>query len=97
VNTLKKGGPGKAQFSKFNFMGLGKYMLQRVMKKKGVEDIEALYEDVKELGAHIHLCETTAELFGVGCKEINAGDNVDQCGVTTFLSRALNSKLVLFV
>ena len=38
VNTLRKGGPGKAQFSKLNFMGIGKMMLKRVMKKKGVEE-----------------------------------------------------------
>jgi len=90
-------GFGQAPLSKFNFAGLGKLMMKREMKKQGVEDIDTLFNEVKELGAHFHLCDTTTELFGLSCREIDANENVDQCGVATFLSYALKSKIVLFI
>lgn len=90
-------GFGQAPLSKFNFAGLGKLMMKREMKKQGVEDIDTLFNEVKELGAHFHLCDTTTDLFGLSCHEIDSNDNVDQCGVATFLSYALKSKVVLFI
>jgi peroxiredoxin family protein len=90
-------GPGRAPLSRFNFGGLGKALMRRVMKEEGVEDIDVLFDEVKELGAHIHLCDTTSTLFGLECHELNGGENVDHCGVATFLSLALKAKVVLFI
>lgn len=90
-------GPGRAPLSKLNWCGLGKVLMQRLMKQKGVDDIETLFNDVKELGAHFHLCDTTTEIFGIRCEDLSVRDQADQCGVMTFLSLALKSKMVLFV
>lgn len=90
-------GPDSGRLSRFNFWGLGKLVMRRVMKQQGVDDISVLYEEVRDLGAHFHLCDTTAELFGLQRQELNVGEEVDQCGVATFLSRALKSKTVLFI
>ena len=90
-------GPGRAPLSKFNFGGLGKVLMRRIMRDEGVEDIDVLFEEVKELGGQIHLCDTTSELFGLTCHELDAGENLDQCGVATFLSLALKSRVVLFI
>jgi peroxiredoxin family protein len=90
-------GPERAPLSKFNFGGLGKMLMRRIMKHEGVDDIDVLFEEVKELGAQIHLCDTTSGLFGLSCRELDAGDSLDQCGVATFLSLALKSKVVLFI
>jgi peroxiredoxin family protein len=56
-----------------------------------------LFQDVKELGAHFHVCDTTAELFGLQCTELSDIENMDRCGVATFLSFAQKSKMVLFI
>lgn len=90
-------GPGKARLSHLNFGGLGKRMMKHVMKTNGVDDIDVLFQDVKDLGAHFHVCDTTAELFGLQCSELEDVDNMDQCGVATFLSYAQKSKMVLFI
>lgn len=87
----------KAPLSKFNYGGLGKLLMGRVMREQGVDDIDILFDQVKELGANVHLCGTTTDLFGLKCHELNAGDNVDQCGVATFLSHAMKGKMVLFI
>jgi peroxiredoxin family protein len=90
-------GPERARLSRFNFGGLGRRVMKRVMKEQGVDDIGVLFEEVKELGAHLHLCDTTAGLFGLTPQELNGGEELDQCGVATFLSFALDSKTVLLV
>lgn len=90
-------GPDRAPLSKLNWCGLGKVLMRRLMKQKGVDDIETLFNDVKELGAHFHLCDTTTELFGLRCEDLSVREQADQCGVTTFLSLAFKSKMVLFV
>ncbi len=90
-------GPGSAKLSRLNFGGLGKWMMKREMKKSGVEDIDVLYKEVQELGAHFHICNTTAELFGLQCTELSDLENMDQCGVATFLSYAQKSQMVLFI
>ena len=96
-NRILPYGPENAPLSRLNFGGLGKIMMKRVMKEKGVDDIDTLLEEVIELGAHFHLCDTTTELFGLQCHELSVGDQVDQCGVATFLSYALKSRMVLFI
>lgn len=86
-----------AQLSKMNFGGLGKVMLNGLMKKNGVEDIDSLMKEVREMGAKIHLCETSSGLFGLCKEELSGSEEIDSCGVATFLSYAFKSKVVLFV
>ncbi len=90
-------GPGKARLSRLNCFGFGKIMMKQVMKKTGVEDIDILFQEVENLGAHFHICDTTAELFGLRCTELADLKNMDQCGVATFLSYAQKSQIVLFI
>jgi peroxiredoxin family protein len=97
LSRILPSGPGSAKLSHLNFAGMGKWMMKRVMKKNGVDDIEILFKEVQELGAHFHICDTTAELFGLQCTELSDLENMDQCGVATFLSYAQKSKTVLFI
>jgi peroxiredoxin family protein len=90
-------GPCNAKLSKMNFLGLGKMMLRRLMKKQGVDDIDVLMREVRELGAHIHLCETSAALFGLSKGELADNEEINQCGVATFMGHAMKSRFVLFI
>jgi peroxiredoxin family protein len=87
----------QAPLSKFNFGGLGKAMVRRVMKKEGVDDIDVLFDELKDLGVCLHICETTTSLFGLQCQELDVDEGTGQCGVTTFLGQALDSRMVLFI
>ncbi len=97
LGSMLPEGPAGARLSKMHFMGLGKMMMRRLMKKNGIEDIDALMKEVRELGAHFHLCETSSGLFGLKVEELEDGDSLDRCGVATFLGLALKSRLVLFI
>jgi peroxiredoxin family protein len=90
-------GAGKAPLSKFNFWGLGKCFIRHIMREKGIDDIDVLYQEVMDLGAHLHVCETSTILFGIKCDDLMNSDKLNQCGVTTFLARALKSRMTLFI
>jgi peroxiredoxin family protein len=90
-------GFGAAPMSNYNFKGLGKRLFGKHMKKTGIDDIDTLFNDVMELGAQLHVCETSAHMLGISCEELLEADKINQCGVTTFLSHALKSKMTLFI
>lgn len=90
-------GYAKARLSRFNMLGLGKLCIKKIMKQTGIDNIDTLYNDVVELGAHIHVCETSAQLFGIDCKELKGSEIIDRCGVTTLLSNSLKGKITLFI
>jgi peroxiredoxin family protein len=90
-------GIDKAPLSKMNYGGMGKVMMGKLMKEKGVDNIQVLMEQARELGVQFHLCDTSLSLFGWENEELLDGEDSDWCGVATFLSWAEKSKIVLFV
>lgn len=90
-------GPGRAKLSKMNYMGLGKKMIKGVMSKEGIDDIDSLMEQVVELGVNLHLCTTSTRLFGLEKENFSYCDQLNCCGIATFMNLALQSRVVLFV
>ncbi|MFH0803083.1 MAG: DsrE/DsrF/DrsH-like family protein [bacterium] len=90
-------GAKNVPLSKMNFGGMGKAMLQKLMKEKGVDNLDDLLAQARELGAHFYLCDTSFELFGLNCQELVDGEKLERCGVATFLSYAMRSKVSLFI
>ncbi len=86
-------GPKRLPLSRLNFLGLGPILMRYLMRKQGVESLESLIENAKELGVKLHLCETSSSMLGLSaCKK-----DVDSCGVSTFVNSALSDDLVLFI
>jgi len=90
-------GFGSAPMSNYHSLGLGKYLFSKHMKKTGIDDIDTLFNDVMELGAQLHVCDTSSVMLGISCEELLEADKINRCGVTTFLSHALKSKMTLFI
>jgi peroxiredoxin family protein len=86
-----------AKLSKMHFLGLGKWMMRVLMKHKNVADLPQLMSEARELGAHFYYCDTSLSLFGWGNSDLVDGDDSEWCGVSTFLSKALKSRVTLFV
>ncbi len=97
LQALLPGSSKQTPLSKMNFGGLSKVMLAKLMKEKGIDDLETLIAQARELGAHFYVCDTSAGLFGIECSELCEGGEQKACGVVTFLSLALKSRLVLFI
>jgi len=90
-------GAASTRLSKLHFAGLGKLFMRRLMKQHRVDDVDVLLREVRELGAKVYLCETSALLFGVSKEDLEQPEDVGRCGVATFMKLALSSRLVLFV
>ncbi len=86
-----------APLSRFHFFGLGKFFLKRLMKKKGVDDLPTLIESARDLGVHMHYCDTSLQLFGWCPEDLTDTNKSDWCGVATFLTIANRSRSVLFI
>ena len=97
LQRLRKGKLAAGGLSKMNFLGLGKWMMSRKMKKARVESLDSLMKDFKELGGKIIACEMTMGVMGV-CMDDLDKTIVDECGaVGTYLKEAMDSDINLFI
>lgn len=97
LERLKKGGLEKGPLSRMNFLGLGKWMVRRRMKKAKVVSLERLLQDFKELGGKIIACEMTMEIMGVKQEDLRQ-DLIDDYGaVGAYMQEARESTITLFI
>jgi len=97
LERLKKGGLEKGSLSRMNLLGLGKWMVQRRMKKAKMVSLEKLLQDFKELGGKIIACEMTMEIMGIKPEDLRQ-DLIDVYGsVGTYIQEARESKITLFI
>ncbi len=97
LERLKKGKLDKGPLSRMNFLGLGKWMLKRRMKKKNVRSLEELLTDFNELGGKILACDMTMEIMGVKKEELKDDVITDYCAVGTYIKEARESEVTLFI
>ena len=94
---LKKGGLEKGNLSRMNFLGLGKWMVKRKMKKANVRSLEGLLTDFKELGGKIFACDMTMEIMGIKKEELMQDVISEYCAVGTYITEAKESDITLFI
>ncbi|MBS3819748.1 DsrE/DsrF/DrsH-like family protein [bacterium] len=97
LQRLKKGSLEKGPLSKMNFGGLGKWMIQRKMKKANVASLEKLFQDYLELGGKILACDMTMEIMGVKKEDLRDDWISEYCAVGTYVKEARESNLTLFI
>ncbi len=97
LERLKKKGLERGPLSRMNLMGLGKWMVQRRMKKAKVVSLERLLADFKELGGKIIACEMTMEIMGIRPEDLRQ-DLIDDYGaVGAYMQEARESTVTLFI
>ena len=97
LERLKKGNLEKGPLSKMHLLGLGKWMVQRRMKKANVASLERLMSDFKELGGKVIACEMTMEIMGIKREDLRE-DLIDDYGaVGTYIQEARDSAISLFI
>lgn len=97
IERLKKGNLEGAPLSRKNMLGLGKWVLQRKMKKANVRPLEELLQDFVELGGKILACDMTIDVMGIDKAELREDVITDYCAVGTFITEAKDSKITLFI
>lgn len=85
----------KLKLSKMNMGGFGSKMMRHVMGKKGVDSLEKLRQTAIDNGVEFIACQMSMDVMGVKREELL--DCVNVGGVATYMERADNSNVNLFV
>ncbi|MBU6999962.1 MAG: DsrE/DsrF/DrsH-like family protein [Theionarchaea archaeon] len=94
---LKKGELEKGSLSRMNFLGLGRWMVRRKMKKARVRSLEGLMQDFIELGGKIFACDMTMEIMGIKKEDLRQDLISEYCAVGTYIKEAKESEITLFI
>ena len=81
--------------SKMNFGGVGRVMLQSMMRDKQVASIDELFDMARQMGVKLIACTMSMDVMGITREELI--DGVEVGGVATFLGDAARSRVSLFV
>jgi len=90
-------GHGQTKLSRFHMGGLGTALVKHRLRAKRFADLDQLFEMAAELGVRIYVCDMSMDLLGMQMDDLIHYPNIQQCGVPTFMSRAMESNVTLFV
>lgn len=96
-SLLNKGGAGRLPLSRFNFCGLGPFMMKLLMKKKNMSDVEKLLQTARDLGVKFQACTTSMEVMGLKESDFIDGLITECVGAATYLKYAKESAINLFI
>ncbi|MFP3871683.1 MAG: DsrE/DsrF/DrsH-like family protein [Candidatus Natronoplasma sp.] len=97
LERLKKNELDKGPLSRMNFLGLGKWMMKRKLKKSNVREMDDLIEDFNELGGKILACDMTMDIMGVNKEDLRDDVITDYCAVGTYVKEAKESDVTMFI
>jgi len=96
LNWMNRGGAKRLPLSKFHMGGMGKSMMQQLMKDINFPAVDELMMTAKEFGVKFIACTTTMGMMGIGKDAFIEG--VDSfAGVATYVAEARESKINLFI
>lgn len=85
----------KLKLSKMNMGGIGGKMMRSIMKHKGIDSLESLRRQALENGVEFIACQMSMDVMGVKKEELL--DEVTIGGVATYMERADNANINLFI
>ena len=85
----------KLKLSKLNMLGIGAKMMRHLMAKKGVDSLESLRQQALDNGVEFIACQMSMDVMGVKREELL--DEVSIGGVATYMSRADEANVNLFI
>ncbi len=97
LERLKKGQLEQGPLSRMHFLGLGKWLLNRRMKKANVRSLEEMLQDYVELGGKILACDMTMDIMGLEKDDLRDDIITEYCAVGTYIKEARESKITLFI
>jgi peroxiredoxin family protein len=96
LNMMNRGGPKRLPSSKFHMLGLGTWMMKRLMKDINFPQLEEMISLAKEMGVKFVACTTSMGMMGIS-KDIFIPEVDIFAGVATYLAEARESKINLFI
>ena len=96
LNFMNRGGAKRLPLSKFQMLGLGKWMIGRLMRDIKSPPLEELIAMAKGMGVKFIACTTSMGMMGLG-KEAFIPEVDSFAGVATYLAEAKEGKVNLFI
>ena len=98
LNLMNRGGSKRLKLSRFNMLGLGTWMMKRLMKNTNMPSVDEYITMAHEMGVNLIGCTTTCGVMGIAPEKETFRSEVESLsGATYFLNLARQSKVVLFI
>jgi peroxiredoxin family protein len=98
LNMMNRGGSKRLKLSRFNMMGMGTWMMKKLMKETNMPSVDEMIVMAKELGVNMIACTTTCGVMGLPSDTTSFRDEVQvMAGAAYFLNEARKSKVTLFI
>jgi peroxiredoxin family protein/TusA-related sulfurtransferase len=88
-------GPEKLKLSKMNMGGMGRRMIQKLMKEKGAQSLPQLLDSARDAGVRLVACTMSMDMMGIHKEEMI--DGVEKGGVAMYLGQAQGGNVNLFI
>ena len=96
LNRMNRGGSRRLPLSRFHMLGMGKWMMGRLMRDVNFPSIEELIALAKENGVKFLACTTSIGMMGLS-REAFIPEVDSFAGVATYLAEAKDAEVNLFI
>ncbi len=96
LNFMNRGGSKRLPLSKFHMLGLGKWMMMKLMHDAKFPSLEELIATAREAGVKFIACTNSMGIMGIS-KEAFIPEVDSFAGVATYLAEAKEGKVNLFI
>lgn len=96
LNLMNRGGSKRLPLSKFHMLGLGKWMMGKLMKDSKSPSVQELLTLAHQSGVKFMACTTTMGIMAIS-KEALIPEVDSFAGVASYLAEAREGKINLFI
>ena len=96
LNLMNRGGSKRLKLSKFNMLGLGTWMMKKLMKDSNSPSIDEFITMAHDMGVKLIACTTTCGVMGLA-EDAFRSEVESLAGAAYFLGEARQSKVTLFI
>ncbi|MBI4304343.1 MAG: DsrE/DsrF/DrsH-like family protein [Chloroflexi bacterium] len=96
LNSINRGGTKRLKLSKFHMLGMGTWMMKKLMKEVNMPSIDELITMSHEMGVKLVACTTTCGVMGLE-EDAFRSEVESLAGAAYFLGEARESKATLFI
>ncbi len=96
MGLMNRGGVDRVGPSRFNFLGVGRWMFKKMMKSHNVASLPEMRQMAVDLGVNMIACQMSMEVMEIPREEL-IPEIADVVGVATFIEQAQQSEATLFI
>jgi peroxiredoxin family protein len=97
LNFMNRGGSRRLKLSRFNMLGLGTWMMKKLMKDVNYPSLDKMMDMAQEMGVKMVPCSTTCNVMGLSEEDAFRENIASLAGAAFFLNEARESKITLFI